>query len=95
MTNNDKENKSKKVLTRRNFLKSSAAAGMGMALASPIIQSRTETSPEKINPSADTLQIALIGAGAQGRVLIESCLRLPDIQIKAVLMPLVVTCQKI
>jgi len=84
MTNNDQENKSKKVLTRRNFLKSSAAAGMGMALASPIIQSRTETSPEKINPSADTLQIALIGAGAQGRVLIESCLRIPDIRIKAV-----------
>jgi predicted dehydrogenase len=32
----------------------------------------------------DQLNIALIGAGAQGRILTESCLRVPDIRFKAI-----------
>ena len=39
--------------------------------------------PAKIR-TADELRVALIGAGEQGRVLLESCLRIPGIRIAAV-----------
>ena len=84
MTNNDQDNKLKKVLTRRNFLKSSAAAGLGMALVPPVIKGSPANVLQKEKSSSNQLNIAFIGAGAQGRVLIESCLRIPDIRIKAV-----------
>lgn len=75
--------KRKKEVTRRNFLKSSAAAGLGLALQG---SSRAKTEPPaRQNTSAsDSLRIALIGAGAQGRVLIESCLRIPGLRFAAV-----------
>jgi predicted dehydrogenase len=63
-------------LSRRSFLKTSAA-GLG-ALAAPLA-SETRTAG-----STDDLRIAIIGAGTQGRVLIESCLRIPGIRMVAI-----------
>lgn len=71
----------KSKISRRDFIKSSATAGLGLALARHAAgQAEDQT---KVPPS-DQLDIALIGAGAQGRVLLESCLRIPGINFKAI-----------
>lgn len=61
---------------RRRFLQSSAAAGAGILLAPVIARARRSRS--------DDLNVALIGAGAQGQVLLSACLKLPNIRFKAV-----------
>ncbi len=73
-----------KKLSRRDFLKSSASAGLGMAMAGGALTgaSLSGSAQEKKKPTE--LRIALIGAGTQGRVLIESCLRIPGIRFVAV-----------
>jgi predicted dehydrogenase len=78
-----REAKTKKILTRREFLRSSASAGLGMALAGQTLgqQPQARDSNKK---TSDELRVALIGAGEQGRVLLESCLRIPGIRIAAV-----------
>jgi len=94
----DKDDASKKPnLTRRNFLRSSAAAGLGAALAGNALgtsgQAQNQSQPPQAPAApakapakvpAEELRVALIGAGEQGRVLIESCLRIRGIQIAAV-----------
>jgi len=73
-----------KGFSRREFLKSSASAGLGIALVGPPLAKppliRRTQEPQK---KAD-LNIAVIGAGVQGRVLIESCLRIPQVRMSAV-----------
>ena len=69
-------------VTRRDFLKSTASAGLGVALAGSPLSKPAPAYQEETN-DADSLNIAIIGAGAQGRVLIESCLRIPGIRIVA------------
>ena len=81
-------------LTRRDFLKSSAAAGLGAALAGNALTGGPQAQSQAQAPQAsaknpakapqDELRVALIGAGEQGRVLVESCLRIPGIRIAAV-----------
>ena len=61
--------------SRRGFLKTGAAAG-GMILASPSIL--------KAQSSSKTLNVALIGMGAQGRVLLDSMLNIPNLNFQAV-----------
>ncbi len=61
---------------RREFLKSGLAAG-GILLAAPALL-RAQT------PAADALQVAIVGLGAQGRVLLESMLGLPGLNFRAV-----------
>lgn len=65
---------------RREFVQSIAAAGASLAM---IRKARAE---EEITPSraVDDLHVALIGGGAQGRVLTESGLRIPGIRFRAV-----------
>jgi len=76
----DKINVSKeKKLSRRNFIKSSASAGLGIALAGT-----TFARGEEKKKKAKELNVAVIGTGTQGRILIESCLRIPGIRITAV-----------
>lgn len=76
----DKINVSKeKKLSRRNFIKSSASAGLGIALAGT-----TFAREEEKKKKAKELNVAVIGTGTQGRILIESCLRIPGIRITAV-----------
>ena len=70
-------------VTRRDFIKSTASAGLGVALAGSSL-SKAAYSHQEETKDADSLNIAVIGAGAQGRVLIESCLRIPGIRIIAV-----------
>ncbi len=87
------KSKPESTLSRRLFLKSSDAAGLGAAVAgaglgqqaaAPAVQSPPPSaSPLAVAPGEE-LKIALIGAGEQGRVLMESCLRIPGIRITAV-----------
>jgi predicted dehydrogenase len=71
-------------ISRRDFLRSSATAGFGVALAGAAFgQSPLQAAPAAAK-SADDLRVAVIGCGAQGRVLIESILRIPSIRVAAI-----------
>ena len=88
------ETSEKSKLTRRNFIKSSATAGLGMALTGGSLaqqaqnQEAAKAPQSAVKPlaktSPDELRVALIGAGEQGRILLESCLHIPGIRIVAV-----------
>lgn len=65
-------------VSRRSFVKSSLAAGAGLVLSSPQGRAQGPT------PKADDLNIAIIGVGAQGSILLESCHNIPGLHIKAV-----------
>jgi len=67
-----------KKMVRRSFLRSTAAAGAGLVLA-PNVLAQTGAGSK-----ADDLNIALLGAGAQGQVLLDSCLKIPGLHFKAV-----------
>jgi predicted dehydrogenase len=81
----DKTNNIKKreKLSRRDFLRSSASAGLGVALAGRTLSGVSFSQKKENAAKAGDLNIAFIGVGAQGRVLIESCLRLQGIRITA------------
>ncbi|MBN2011822.1 Gfo/Idh/MocA family oxidoreductase [candidate division KSB1 bacterium] len=64
-------------INRRDFMKVSAVAGAGLLMPT-IIRSQTPAS------SSDDLNIALLGTGAQGQVLMDSMLKIPNIRFKAV-----------
>lgn len=66
-------------MNRRNFLKTGLTAGAGLALAPRV---RAETTAAL--GGTQTLNVALIGIGAQGRVLMNAMLKIPDIRFKAV-----------
>ncbi|RKX36321.1 MAG: gfo/Idh/MocA family oxidoreductase, partial [Verrucomicrobia bacterium] len=67
-------------VNRTRFMQSATALGMLAALKARAVENAELTG--KKNP--DQLNIALIGAGAQGRILTESCLRIPGIRFKAI-----------
>jgi len=76
-------------VSRRSFLKTSATAGLGAAIGGSVLgpagaQPQNPASAAKPAPKPEDLKIALIGAGEQGRVLMESCLRIPGIRIAAI-----------
>lgn len=73
-----------KKFSRRDFLKTSASAGLGMALAAPALSKPSSSPPVQEAKKKAELNIAVIGTGVQGRVLIESCLRIPDVRITAI-----------
>ncbi|MDR0532561.1 MAG: Gfo/Idh/MocA family oxidoreductase [Verrucomicrobiales bacterium] len=62
---------------RRTFLKMTAGAGAALAIGNiPAFG---------INPEKnDALNIAIVGCGAQGRVLLEACMKIPNIRFVAV-----------
>jgi len=68
-------------MNRNKFLQTAAGAGAMLATMKARAVENAELAARK-NP--DQLNIALIGAGAQGRILIESCLRIPGIRFIAV-----------
>jgi predicted dehydrogenase len=79
-----------KSISRRDFLRASATAGLGAALAGNVLASGQEPPQGTQVPgkgaelkSADEIRVGLIGAGEQGRVLLESCLRIPGVRIAA------------
>ena len=62
-------------MNRREFLRTTAAVGASLYVA-PEVLAQTGKS--------DTINVALLGAGAQGQVLLDSCLKMPNIRFKAV-----------
>ncbi|NOR15587.1 MAG: twin-arginine translocation signal domain-containing protein [Candidatus Aminicenantes bacterium] len=70
--------------SRRDFLRSSASAGLGIALAGPSLSGKSGLPGQEEVQNLPDLNVAVIGAGQQGRILIESCLRIPGIRMKAV-----------
>jgi len=65
----------KKSMDRRSFLQSTAAVSAGLAV-SPMVLGAAGGS-EDIN-------VALLGCGAQGQVLMNACLKIPNIRFKAI-----------
>jgi predicted dehydrogenase len=72
-----KNHKTVEKMDRRSFLCSTAAAGAGLAF-SPMVLAQTG------GAKADDINVALLGAGAQGQVLMNACLKIPGIRFKAV-----------
>ena len=68
------------VIDRRQFL-GYAAAGVGLLLAK---KEGVAGGTGKNSSPSDEVQIALIGAGAQGQVLMNSCLKIPHVRFRAV-----------
>ena len=69
--------KIQKGINRREFLRSTATLGAGLALASKSFGQTT-------TPKTDDVNVALLGAGAQGQVLLTACLKIPGVRFKAV-----------
>jgi predicted dehydrogenase len=66
-----------KEINRRNFLFSTAAAGAGMVL-SPQVMAQTG------GKKKDTINVAILGCGAQGQVLMDACLAMDDPNVRFV-----------
>jgi predicted dehydrogenase len=64
--------------TRRDFLHSAAATGAGL-IFSPMVLGQTNTGKKP-----DDINVALLGAGRQGQVLLNTCIKIPGIRFKAV-----------
>jgi len=64
-------------MNRRSFLRSTAAAGAGLAF-SPMVLGQAG------GKKTDDINVALLGCGAQGQVLMNACLQIPGIRFKAV-----------
>jgi predicted dehydrogenase len=69
--------KTNEQIDRRGFLHSAAAVGAGLAFSPMVFAKVAEAKPDDIN-------IALLGAGAQGQVLRDACLKMPGIRFQAV-----------
>jgi len=70
------DQKTKVGMDRRSFLQSTAALGAGLAVV-PNVLTRAAGGGDDIN-------IALLGAGAEGQVLMNAILKIPNIRFKAV-----------
>jgi predicted dehydrogenase len=62
---------------RREFMRTSLLVGGGILLGAPAIL-RAQT------PRADALQIAIVGLGVQGRILLDAMLGIPGLNFRAV-----------
>jgi len=67
----------KRDIDRRGFLHSAAAAGAGLVFSGAALGQKT-------GKKADDINVALLGAGAQGRELSSACLKIPGVRFKAV-----------
>jgi predicted dehydrogenase len=66
-------------ISRRNFLKATGMVGAGFVLAPTLL-----AQDKAAAPAADVVNVAIIGAGTQGLVLLEQAVRLPGVRFKAV-----------
>jgi len=67
----------RKGIDRRSFLRSTAAVGAGLVLSS-------KSFGQGAGAKGDDINVALLGTGAQGQVLLNSCLKIPGLRFKAV-----------
>jgi predicted dehydrogenase len=58
-------------------MRSTAAVGAGLIL-SPMVAAQTQTSQK-----SDDINVAIIGTGAEGRILLESAVKIPGLRFKA------------
>ena len=65
-------------LGRREFLRSAAGAGTAVVFASAGL------GVDKPGDEVEPINVALIGAGAQGEVLLTACLKIPGVRFQAV-----------
>jgi predicted dehydrogenase len=72
------EKKTTDGMDRRTFLKSTAAIGAGLAFA-PGLYAQTAA-----GGGANDINVAILGAGAQGQTLMAAALKIPNIRFKAV-----------
>jgi len=70
--------RTEKGINRRSFLRSGAVTGAGIML-SPMFAAKSGAAK-----NTDDLNVALLGAGAQGQVLLNACLKIPNVRFKAV-----------
>lgn len=70
------ESKVQSGIDRRSFLRSTAAVGAGLAFA-PRMFAAASGGEKDIN-------VALLGAGAEGQILMEACRNIPNVKFKAV-----------
>ncbi len=71
------DDKSKTGINRRNFLQSTAAISAGLAFSPYFSGQAAGGEPDDVN-------VALLGAGAQGQVLMNACRNIPGVRFKAV-----------
>lgn len=68
-------------MNRNRFIRTSALAGAALTtLKARAVENAKQA--ERKNP--DQLNVAVIGVGAEGRILTEACLRIPGIRFKAI-----------
>lgn len=65
-------------IDRRDFLYSAATATAGLAFSPAVFAQKSKVK------EPDDINVALLGAGAQGQVLMNACLKIPGIRFKAV-----------
>lgn len=66
--------------SRRDFLKLAGLAGGGLMMASSSLRAQEA---KKVNPSEE-INLALVGVGEEGKVLLDSLLKIPGIRFRAV-----------
>ena len=71
-------------LNRRNFFKSAAAGAAFLPSFNILGDDAVDPDKRPIGPKDDQLNIAMIGFGAEGKVLGESIARIPGIRVRAV-----------
>ena len=71
------EKKKESGFNRRDFLKTSAVAGAGLMVA-PWVKTSGKS------PGSNDLNVALLGTGSEGQVLMNAMLKIPNIKFKAV-----------
>ena len=74
----------KKGLDRREFLQSAAAIGAGLVLGKAAFGEDKPQAAPAGPAKMDTINIALLGIGAQGQVLMETVRKIPGIRFQAV-----------
>jgi len=76
MNSNDTSSSSKR-MGRRSFITTAATASAALAFARPAKLLGATISPSEV------LNVALVGIGAQGRVLLEDTLKIPGVRFVA------------
>ncbi len=66
-----------KDFTRRDFLKTASVAGGGLVISSSLLNAASAKSGKK-------LKVAMVGVGAEGRVLLQSLVKMPNLEFVAV-----------